>query len=108
MSRPKPGHGHDLNAKIKPKVSEDFEYFTTQGEVSQIGDTDESKVQVTIVRDTCCAQSLIKEGVLPLPPRSDTHALIRGVGMNFIEVPLYEINLESELVSGPVIVGGKA
>jgi len=36
-----------------------------------------------------------------------THVLIQGVGMDVIRVPLHQIHLQSELVSGPVVVGAR-
>ena len=60
-----------------------------------------------IMRDTCCAQSMILEGSLPLSEVSATgeNVLIQCIGMDIISVPLHMINLKSDLISGAVIFG---
>ena len=62
---------------------------------------------VKILRDTCCAQSMILEGSLPFSAESATgeSVLIQCIGMNIINVPLHKIKLKSDLVSGTVVVG---
>lgn len=66
-----------------------------------------SKVPVTILRDSGASQSVLLEGVLLLSDSSfvRSSALIRGIGMNFIGLPLHAVFLESSLVKGLVVVG---
>ena len=71
-------------------------------------DSDKCSSQpIRIMRDTCCAQSMILEGTLPFSEVSSTgsSALIQGIGMEIINVPLHKVNLKSDLVSGTVTVG---
>ncbi|XP_026112910.1 uncharacterized protein LOC113091546 isoform X1 [Carassius auratus] len=64
-------------------------------------------VPVRILRDTGASLSFILEGVLPLSQETTTGsvALVRGIEMGVMEVPLHRIHLQSELVSGDVVVG---
>lgn len=64
------------------------------------------KVPVTILRDSGASQSMLLEGVLPLSTVSSIGctALVRRIRMKFIGVPLHAINLESDFVSGRVVV----
>ena len=65
------------------------------------------KVPVVILRDSAASQSVILKGVLPLSETSSTEsaALVRGFDMQFVGVPLHTIYLDSELVTGLVVVG---
>ena len=85
------------------KVREDFKPFVFEGSVS----LDDVVKPIKIMRDTCSAQSLMLEGTLPFSEVSSTgtFALIQGIGMEIINVPLHKVNLNSNLVSGPVTVG---
>ena len=53
------------------------------------------------------SQSLLLEGILPLSDQSYTGSdvLIQGVGLGVISVPLHVVNLYTDLVSGPAMVG---
>ena len=84
-------------------TSPEFQDFIMSGKVSMNNERAGTK-PVTIIRDTGCAQSMLLEGILPLGG-STKHTVIQGVGMNTFEVPLYSINLECDLVTGPVVVG---
>ena len=77
-----------------------------EGSVLLDSDQDDPK-PVKIMRDTCCAQSMILEMSLPFIEVSATgeKVLIQGIGMDVISVPLQKINLKSDLVSGTVVVG---
>ena len=77
-----------------------------EGSVSLDSDKDDPK-PVKIMRDTCCAQSMILERSLPFSEVSATgeKVLIQGIGTDVVSVPLHKINLKSDLVSGTVIVG---
>ena len=88
------------------EIMEEFKPFVTEGFVSLLGD--ESNLQpIKILRDTAASQSLLLEGILPLSQQSSANAdvLIKGVEMGYINVPLHNIKLKSDLVSGPVTVG---
>ena len=87
------------------KVSENFEPFVLEGVVS-LGD-DKNQQPIKIMRDTGCAQSMILARTLPFDENSSTglSALIQGVGMEIINIPLHEIDLKSDLVSGRLSVG---
>ena len=63
---------------------------------------DKNHQPIKIMRDTCCAQSIILAGTLPFDENSstETSVLIQGIGMEIIKVPLHKINLKSDLVSG--------
>ena len=60
-----------------------------------------------ILRDTGASQSLISADVLPFSEKnsSGTNVLIQGVECGFVSVPLHNIYLTSDLVTGPVTVG---
>ena len=88
------------------KVRDDFKPFVLEGSISLEGDIVGPK-PIKIMRDTCSSQSMILEGSLPFSKVSATgeNVLIQGIGMEIFSVPLHKINLKSELVSGPVVVG---
>ncbi|XP_073809789.1 uncharacterized protein [Danio rerio] len=67
-------------------------------------------VPVRILRDTGASLSIILKGVLPLSEETATGSavLVRGFEMGVADVPLHKISLQSELVSGDVIVGVRA
>ena len=79
--------------------------FVSKGYVplSEGGDT----VAVKILRDTGATQSLMASHVLPLSEQTSVNVsvLIQGVGMDVLRVPLHQIHLQSDLISGPVVVG---
>ena len=62
---------------------------------------------ITILRDTGASQSLILADTLPFLEKtsSGTSVLIQGVECEFVNVPLHNIYLSSDLVNGPVAVG---
>ena len=84
----------------------DFKPFIHEGFVSMPGD-ESCKRRILVLRDTGASQSLLLEGILPLS--SDTFTgnkvLVRGVEMGEISVPLHTIQLDTELISGTVVVG---
>ena len=61
----------------------------------------------TIVRDTGASKSLILADTLPFSEKTSPgiSVLIQGVEYGFINVPLHNIYLSSDLVNGPVAVG---
>ena len=74
--------------------------------VVSLGD-DKNQQPIKIMRDTGGAQSMILARTLPFDENSSTglSALIQGVGMEIINVPLHEIDLKSDLVLGRVSLG---
>ena len=85
-------------------MSEEFEPFVFEGFVS-LNESSTPKL-IKIVRDTGCGRSVILEGTLPFNEDSSAGvALIQGIGMEIINVPLHQIHLKTDLVSGPVKIG---
>ena len=62
---------------------------------------------IKILRDTGASTSQLVEGVLPLSDQLATgdYVLIHGVELGFVRVLLHKVFLQSDLVSGSVIVG---
>ena len=85
--------------------STDYHPFVSEGYVSLSEDGE--TVAVKILRDTGATQSLLVDNTLPLSVKTSigSGVLIQGIGLDVINVPLHQIFLQSELVSGPVIVG---
>ena len=97
---------------VQPKVPETdsvmeiYEPFLSDGFVSLNSDFAQS-TPITILRDTGASQSLILTDTLPFSEKtsSGTSILIQGVECGFVNVPLHNIYLCSDLVNGPVAVG---
>ena len=87
-------------------VMEIYEPFLSDGFVSLNSDFAQS-TPITILRDTAASQSLILADTLPFSEKtsSGTSVLIQGVECGFVNVPLHNIYLSSDLVKGPVAVG---
>ena len=87
-------------------VMEIYEPFLSDGFVSLNSDFAQS-TPITILRDTGASQSLILADTLPFSEKtsSGTSVLIQGVECGFVNVPLHNIYLSSDLVRGPVAVG---
>ena len=87
-------------------VMEIYEPFLSDGFVSLNSDFAQS-TPITILRDTGASQSLILADILPFSEKtsSGTSVLIQGVECGFVNVPLHDIYLSSDLVNGPVAVG---
>ena len=83
-----------------------YEPFLSEGFVSLNCDFAQS-TPITILRDTGASQSLILADTLPFSEKtsSGTSVLIQGVECGFVNVPLHNIYLSSDLISGPVAVG---
>ena len=60
-----------------------------------------------ILRDTGASQSLLVKNILSLNEQSFTgsNVLIQGIKSGVESVPLHIVDLQSSLVSGPVMVG---
>ena len=100
-----------LTRTCKESVSEDsimeiYEPFLSDGFVSLNSDSAQS-TPIKILRDTGASQSLILADTLPFSEKSSsgTSVLIQGVECGFVNVPLHNIYLSSDLVKGPVSVG---
>ena len=87
-------------------VMEIYEPFLSDGFVSLNSDFAQS-TPITILRDTGASQSLILADTLPFSEKtsSGTSVLIKGVECGFVNVPLHNIYLSSDLIKGPVAVG---
>ena len=102
-----------LTRTCKESVSEDsimeiYEPFLSDGFVSLNSDSAQS-TPIKILRDTGASQSLILADTLPFSEKSSsgTSVLIQGVECGFVNVPLHNIYLFSDLVKGPVAEGIK-
>jgi len=82
-----------------------FKPFTSVGQVTPCNVEEGPSTQITILRDTGASQSLILQSHLTGGSYTGSHVLVTGVGGKVSTIPLYEINLESNLVKGDVIVG---
>ena len=87
-------------------IMEIYEPFLSEGFVSLTSDSAQS-TPIKILRDTGASQSLILAYTLPFSEKTSTgtSVLIQGVECGFVNVPLNNIYLSSDLVSGPVAVG---
>ena len=87
-------------------IMEIYEPFLSDGFVSLNSDSAQS-TPIKILRDTGASQSLILADTLPFSEKSSsgTSVLIQGVECGFVNVPLHNIYLSSDLVKGPVAVG---
>ena len=83
-----------------------YEPFLSDGFVSLNSDYAQS-TPIKILRDTGASQSLILADTLPFSEKtsSGTSVLIQGVECGFVNVPLRNIYLSSDLVMGLVAVG---
>ena len=89
---------------IVAKSVNEFKPFISDGFVSINGI---NKTKIRILRDTGASRSLFLRGVIDLPDETYTgqNALIQGVDMTCISIPLHNINIECGLVNGKVVVG---
>ena len=87
-------------------VMEIYEPFLSDGSVSLNSDFAQS-TPIKILRDTGASQSLILADTLPFSEKTSSgmSVLIQGVECGFINVPLHNIYLSSDLVTGLVAVG---
>ena len=87
-------------------VMEIYEPFLSDGFVSLNSDYAQS-TPMKILRDTGASQSLILADTLPFSEKtsSGTSVLIQGLECGFVNVPLHNIYLSSDLVTGLVAVG---
>ena len=112
--RPRPQSSiktNTIDIVTKPKsdsTMEIFEPFMLNGFVSLSGDNC-PPTPIKILRDTGASQSLILADILPFSERtsSGTSVLIQGVECGTVNIPLHHVNLSSDLVTGPVVIGIK-
>ena len=83
-----------------------FSPFVTDGFVTLLGNHTE-RIPIRILRDTGASQSFILENVLPFGVDSYTgsRAIVQGLEMGAVSVPLHHVTLFSGLVTGNVTVG---
>ena len=89
-------------------IQEVYEPFLSDGTISLLHDKSIVK-PIRILRDTGASQSLILADAIPLSEKSHSgkSVLIQGVECGLVTVPLHQVNLKSDLVSGPVTVGAR-
>ena len=82
------------------------EPFMSKAMIPLLGDSTKA-IPIKILRDTGASQSIVLVDVLPFSEKtySGTSVLLQGVECSFINVPLHNIFLSSQLVTGPVAVG---
>ena len=83
-----------------------YEPFLSDGFVSINSDYAQS-TPIKILRDTGASQSLILADTWPFSKKtfSWASALVQGVECGFVNVPVHNIYLSSDLITGPVAVG---
>ena len=93
---------------MSDSTMEIFEPFTLNGFVSLSVDNC-PPTPIKILRDTGASQSLILADILPFSEKtsSGTSVLIQGVECGTVNIPLHHVNLSSDLVTGPVVIGIK-
>ena len=95
--------GDKLTCRIEDE-EDPFKGFKTSGKVSLADD--DHFANITILRDTGAAQSILVHSSLPNIEKAYTgqSVLLRDLS-GYPSLPLAKVHLESELVSGPVLVG---
>ena len=96
-----------IQAKVPEtdSVMEIYEPFLSDGFVSLNSDFAQS-TPITILRDIGASQSLILADTLPFAEKTSSGtSVIQGVECGFVNVPLHNSYLSSDLVNGPVVVG---
>ena len=112
--RPRPQSSiktNTIDIVTKPKSDSTMEIFEPSmlnGFVSLSGDNC-PPTPIKILRDTGASQSLILADILPFSEKtsSSTSVLIQGVECGTVNIPLHHVNLSSDLVTGPVVIGIK-
>ena len=96
----------EISRNTESDYMENYKPFISEGVVSLVGDENSSQ-KVKILRDTGATQSLMLDSVLPLTENSFTGAnvLISGVEIGILEVPLHEVNIQSSLINGKIVIG---
>lgn len=88
-------------------IQSTFQPFISEGYVSPTNDVHSGgKKKIQMLRDTGASQTLMLENVLPLKDLKPTGETVLVHGLyGYDSVPLYQVHLESSLVSGPIVVG---
>lgn len=83
------------------KCCDGYEPFTFEGWVSLIGNP-EVKKPVHVLRDTGASQSFLLDGVLPLSDETacGSNVIVQGIEMGYVGVPLHQVQIDTNLVSG--------
>ena len=110
--RPRPQSSiktNTIDIVTKPKSDstvEIFEPFMLNGFVSLSGNNC-PPTPIKILRDTGASQSLILADILSSSEKtsSGTSVLIQGVECGTVNIPLRQVNLSSDLVTGLVVIG---
>ena len=89
-------------------IQEVYEPFLSEGTISLLHDESITK-PIRILRDTCASQSLIFAEAIPLSEKSHSgkSVLNQSEECGLTTVPLHQVNLMSDLVSGTVTVGAR-
>ena len=88
------------------KVRQAFAPFITEAFITLPGAPDK-RVPIKMLRDTAASQSFVLENVLPFNDKSYTgeNVLVQGFEMGFVSVPLHEVSLVSNLITGGFKMG---
>lgn len=84
---------------------DNYNPFVSDGLISLTADSE--AISIKILRDTGETQSILEATILPLSEETSIEAsmLVQGVELGVLNVPLHKVYLQSELITGPVIVG---
>ena len=93
------------NHKVDDDVANLYAPFLSHGSVSLVGQS--AKLSIKMLRDTGATQTLILDSILPFSNESFTgkSVLLQGIELGTVQVPLHNLELSSEIVSGSVVVG---
>ena len=91
----------------KDIVDERFAPFVSSAMVMSPECGEATKTPINVLRDTGASQSLLLQGVVETGPKSYTgkSVVITGVEGGGLSIPLHQVTLDSDLVTGEVIVG---
>ena len=102
-----PPERKDISIGPLAKIDEDYLPFITEGTISLEECDLNTQYKIVILRDTGASQSLLREDTIPISESTYTgnNVFVSGVGNECLEIPLHRVNLCSDLVTGPIIVG---
>lgn len=88
------------------EIDAGFKPFLMKGLISVNGNTEEQK-EIKILRDTGALHSFLISDALPLSDQTycGSNILVQGIEMGVLTVPLHQIHLQCDLISGFVKVG---
>lgn len=103
------GFVRTITKPSKLEIDENFKPFIGQGMVS-LSDRENDQVPATMLRDTGTAQSFILESSLPFSEETycGSDVLVQGIAMRVEKIPLHNIYIRSEWVTGFVKVAVRA